>query len=340
MCGRNSVLSLSQCCSRAGFQSEARKSLQEPARPKRTSVWNTPEEDSAPALPARQKRTSVWNTPDDDSAPAPGPGQSSKSTTEPSFKKSERHSLNISARQVAPVNARRVSALVKDPPSRLEQACASFKYFLKSVLDPTFDAQNLAKGVELPGTPKGFDRLGAPCPRPHHPPPWPPAAPRAMPLDRCFTRRASLLPRCAVIHPGNRLVSFFDLLVAGCVLYSAIVAPIKVAYSANFLDSLDTFFDVMFSMGAPPRPRQPFPHSVLHAPGTPRPVLSSPLLVDSHWLLQTSRSNSRTATMRADIPSSHCAEWRCGMRPRGFLSTWSQCCRGNTWTTTLPFSRS
>ena len=77
-------------------------------------------------------------------------------------------------------------------------------------LDPNHDGARLAKGVELPGTPKGIDRL--------------------------------------VIRPGNRLVMMFDLLVAVCVLYSSVAAPMKVAYRATFLEELEVLFDVLFSL--------------------------------------------------------------------------------------------
>ena len=77
-------------------------------------------------------------------------------------------------------------------------------------LDPNHDGARLAKGVELPGTPKGIDRL--------------------------------------VIRPGNRLVMMFDLLVAVCVLYSSVAAPMNVAYRATFLEELEVLFDVLFSL--------------------------------------------------------------------------------------------
>ena len=95
-------------------------------------------------------------------APPPAQAQSSKrSSFQQAGKSVNMATRGFSARQVAPVNPRRVSALAKKPPSRWEQAWASFTYFMHSILDPHFDTQNLAKGVELPGTPHGCDRLGA-----------------------------------------------------------------------------------------------------------------------------------------------------------------------------------
>ena len=79
---------------------------------------------------------------------------------------------------------------------------------LSAVFDPNHDAERLAKGVELPGTPKGIDRL--------------------------------------VIRPGNRLVHAFDLFVAACVLYSSIAEPMKVAYQATFQEELEVLFDAVF----------------------------------------------------------------------------------------------
>lgn len=78
-------------------------------------------------------------------------------------------------------------------------------------IDPRFhDAKKLTKGVDIPGTPVGFDRL--------------------------------------VIRPGNRLVGVFDFIIAICVIYSAIVAPLKVAYQASFMNDIEIVFDVLFVM--------------------------------------------------------------------------------------------
>ena len=60
------------------------------------------------------------------------------------------------------------------------------------LIDPKYDVYNLAGGVELPGAPKGIDRF--------------------------------------VISPGNRLIAGFDCIIAVCVLTTAIVTPLEVAY--------------------------------------------------------------------------------------------------------------
>ena len=80
-----------------------------------------------------------------------------------------------------------------------------------------------------------------------------PASRRRGPLSTPKSRHALPPPWpllvVAVIHPSNRLVTVFDFVVAACVLYSAIVAPMKVAYRSNWLDELEYLFDVVFLMG-------------------------------------------------------------------------------------------
>ena len=49
-----------------------------------------------------------------------------------------------------------------------------------------------------------------------------------------------------VVSPGNPLVSFFDLIVAVCVVFSSVVAPMKVAYRAKFLPELEVLTDAVF----------------------------------------------------------------------------------------------
>ena len=77
------------------------------------------------------------------------------------------------------------------------------------LIDPKYDAAKLAHGVEIPGTPKGIDRF--------------------------------------VISPGNRLIWGFDCMIALCVLTTAIVTPLEVAYRARVLgQGLDIAIDVLF----------------------------------------------------------------------------------------------
>ena len=49
-----------------------------------------------------------------------------------------------------------------------------------------------------------------------------------------------------VIRPGNRLVWAFDVLIALCVVYTAIIEPLKVSYRTQFVPALEIFFDVCF----------------------------------------------------------------------------------------------
>jgi len=77
------------------------------------------------------------------------------------------------------------------------------------LIDPKYDVYNLAGGVELPGAPKGIDRF--------------------------------------VITPGNRLIAGFDCIIAVCVLTTAIVTPLEVAYRKLVLgQGLDIAIDVLF----------------------------------------------------------------------------------------------
>ena len=77
------------------------------------------------------------------------------------------------------------------------------------LIDPKYDVYNLAGDVELPGAPKGIDRF--------------------------------------VISPGNRLIAGFDCIIAVCVLTTAIVTPLEVAYRKLVLgQGLDIAIDVLF----------------------------------------------------------------------------------------------
>ena len=49
-----------------------------------------------------------------------------------------------------------------------------------------------------------------------------------------------------VVAPGNPLVGVFDLIVAICVVFSSVVAPMKVAYRATFLPELEVLIDAIF----------------------------------------------------------------------------------------------
>tara|TARA_B100000795_G_scaffold233985_1_gene192964 strand:+ start:183 stop:767 length:585 start_codon:yes stop_codon:yes gene_type:complete len=77
------------------------------------------------------------------------------------------------------------------------------------LIDPKYDADKLANGVEIPGTPKGIDRY--------------------------------------VLSPGNRLIWAFDCMIAVCVLTTAIVTPMEVAYRTRVLGQVaDIWIDVLF----------------------------------------------------------------------------------------------
>ena len=77
------------------------------------------------------------------------------------------------------------------------------------LIDPKYDADKLANGVEIPGTPKGIDRY--------------------------------------VLSPGNRLIWAFDCMIAVCVLTTAIVTPMEVAYGTRVLgQEVDVAIDVVF----------------------------------------------------------------------------------------------
>ena len=91
-------------------------------------------------------------------------------------------------------------------PSRLSRA----KESAKALIDPKYDADKLAHGVELPWTPTGIDRL--------------------------------------VISPGNRLVWVFDCLIIVCVLTTAIVTPMEVAYRVDHIlgRGVDIAIDVLY----------------------------------------------------------------------------------------------
>ena len=97
------------------------------------------------------------------------------------------------------------TAAVASSPSRLSRA----KIRAMVLIDPKYDADKLAHGVEIPGTPKGIDRF--------------------------------------VISPGNRLIWGFDCMIAVCVLTTAIVTPMEVAYGTRVLGlGVDVAIDVLF----------------------------------------------------------------------------------------------
>ena len=74
---------------------------------------------------------------------------------------------------------------------------------------PMYDASELAKGVDFPGTPQGIDRL--------------------------------------VISPGNQVIFCFDCVIAVCVLTTAIITPLEVAYRTRFLSQgVESGIDVLF----------------------------------------------------------------------------------------------
>ena len=69
-------------------------------------------------------------------------------------------------------------------------------------------------------------------------------------LPRDFTKE-SLRPRGwdrFVINPESRYLSYYEVLTMCCVLYTAIVEPLKVAYLVDILQGTDTFLDVFFVM--------------------------------------------------------------------------------------------
>jgi len=49
-----------------------------------------------------------------------------------------------------------------------------------------------------------------------------------------------------VIHPNNRVKGVFDMIIIVCVIYTSIVAVIKVSYRVEFLDTVDVALDVIF----------------------------------------------------------------------------------------------
>jgi len=49
-----------------------------------------------------------------------------------------------------------------------------------------------------------------------------------------------------VIHPKRRWKGAFDIFIVICVIYSSVVAPVKVTYNVEFLTGLDAFLDVVF----------------------------------------------------------------------------------------------
>lgn len=49
-----------------------------------------------------------------------------------------------------------------------------------------------------------------------------------------------------VIHPDNRLKSAYEVFIAACVLYTAIMEPVKVTYVVDFALGWDIALDVLF----------------------------------------------------------------------------------------------
>ena len=76
------------------------------------------------------------------------------------------------------------------------------------------------------------------------PRPSPPAAEEAEEPAELATGRWDL--NRLVVPPGNPVVGFFDLIVAVCVVFSSVVAPMKVAYRAKFLPELEVLTDAVF----------------------------------------------------------------------------------------------
>ena len=78
-----------------------------------------------------------------------------------------------------------------------------------------------------------------------------PPAPRApdtsnLPLN--FSRK-DLKPKGwdrIVIHPDNRVKSYFESFIVVCVLYTAILEPIKVTYMLDINPEVDVFLDIIF----------------------------------------------------------------------------------------------
>lgn len=61
--------------------------------------------------------------------------------------------------------------------------------------------------------------------------------------------RANLKPQGwnrLVIHPDSRIKSAFETFIVACVLYTAILEPIKVTYMLDILPQVDTFLDLLF----------------------------------------------------------------------------------------------
>ena len=51
-----------------------------------------------------------------------------------------------------------------------------------------------------------------------------------------------------VIHPHSPYKSVFDIFIVICVVYSSVVAPIKVTYKTDFWVDFDIFLDVVFAL--------------------------------------------------------------------------------------------
>ena len=119
-----------------------------------------------------------------------------------------------SSARLAPIPSRRDSDPSPGRSSESDSKRSGLKRWSSSsqllyALNPSHRQNDLAIGVELPGTPKGIDRI--------------------------------------VIRPGNRLIEFFDVIVGVCVLYSSIVAPMEVAYRAVVKKELEYAFDALFT---------------------------------------------------------------------------------------------
>ena len=49
-----------------------------------------------------------------------------------------------------------------------------------------------------------------------------------------------------VIHPASTKKAYYDIFIIVCVLYTSVVAPVKVAYDTDFLQGIDIVLDILF----------------------------------------------------------------------------------------------
>lgn len=114
--------------------------------------------------------------------------------------------VKAGAATISGIGVRAEEEVKAERPSRRSRA----KESTKALIDPKYDADKLAHGVELPWAPTGVDRL--------------------------------------VISPGNRLVWVFNCLIILCVLTTAIVTPMEVAYRVDHIlgRGVDIAIDVLY----------------------------------------------------------------------------------------------